>query len=190
MSAANAAWQQARAALRDLRGAAAVEFAFIAPILFLLTLGMMEFGLILHDHHRLGEATRRGAREALIEDPLAQFTSLTSTGVQCQGVNTANVSCAGASITGASGNSFGVIYASMQGIVPTLTADQVYVSYADSAITDPAVTPGVITPMVTVEIRDFTHTYAFLDILPGMPGTLTLPNFSTTRVVHTLPQSN
>ncbi|TKJ20692.1 hypothetical protein A6V29_08340 [Blastococcus sp. CCUG 61487] len=44
------------------RGAAAVEFALIAPVLLLLLLGIVEFSKAFHDQASLSAAAREGAR--------------------------------------------------------------------------------------------------------------------------------
>jgi Flp pilus assembly protein TadG len=48
------------------RGAALVEFVIVVPLLLLLLLGIMEFGVIMRDYIMLGQATREGARTACI----------------------------------------------------------------------------------------------------------------------------
>ncbi|WP_183408064.1 TadE/TadG family type IV pilus assembly protein [Nocardioides pocheonensis] len=47
---------------RDDRGAAAVEFALIAPFLFMLLFGMITTGLAYNDHVAVANAVREGAR--------------------------------------------------------------------------------------------------------------------------------
>ena len=49
------------------RGAAAVEFAVIAPLFFLLLSGIIEFGQAFRIEHALSNASRRGARAAAME---------------------------------------------------------------------------------------------------------------------------
>ena len=48
--------------LREEKGATAIEFALIAPILFLLMMGIMEFGLVLYANNIVENATTAGAR--------------------------------------------------------------------------------------------------------------------------------
>jgi Flp pilus assembly protein TadG len=48
------------------RGAAAVEFALVAPLLFLLILGMVEFGRMLMVQQILTNGAREGARKAVL----------------------------------------------------------------------------------------------------------------------------
>lgn len=52
---------------RRRRGAAAVEFAVVAPVFFLLILGMIEFGRMLMVQQLITLASREGARAAVLE---------------------------------------------------------------------------------------------------------------------------
>jgi len=51
-----------RATGRDDRGAAAVEFALVLPMLMLLVLGIVQFGLIFTQWLEMEHAAREGAR--------------------------------------------------------------------------------------------------------------------------------
>ena len=58
--------------LRDERGASAVEFAFIVPLLIVLVLGIAEFGHAFQVSGTLSAAAREGVRVmALQNDPAA-----------------------------------------------------------------------------------------------------------------------
>lgn len=57
-------------ARRDERGATTVEFAFVAVLLFTLLLGAMDFGRMLFIWNAAAEATRWGARVAVVCDKL------------------------------------------------------------------------------------------------------------------------
>jgi Flp pilus assembly protein TadG len=60
-----------RRRLRDERGASAVEFAFIVPLLILLVLGIAEFGHAFQVQGTLSAAAREGVRAmALQNDPV------------------------------------------------------------------------------------------------------------------------
>jgi Flp pilus assembly protein TadG len=48
------------------RGAATVEFAIVAPLLFLLVLGMVEFGRMMMVQQILTNGAREGARKAVL----------------------------------------------------------------------------------------------------------------------------
>lgn len=50
------------------RGAVAVEFALLAPVLILILLGIMEFGRAYNTQITLSNAAREGARVMAIED--------------------------------------------------------------------------------------------------------------------------
>jgi Flp pilus assembly protein TadG len=55
---------------QDERGAAAVEFALVAPLLLLMVLGIAEFGRAYHVQATLSQAAREGVRVmALQNDP-------------------------------------------------------------------------------------------------------------------------
>jgi Flp pilus assembly protein TadG len=60
-----------RRPLRDERGASAVEFAFIVPVLIVLVLGIAEFGHAFQVQGTLSAAAREGVRAmALRNDPV------------------------------------------------------------------------------------------------------------------------
>ena len=56
---------------RVRRGAAAVEFAVVAPLFFLLLAGIIEFGQAFRIEHTLSSAARRGARTATVDGTTA-----------------------------------------------------------------------------------------------------------------------
>lgn len=79
---------------RTDRGAAAVEFALVVPLLLLLVLGILSYGVMLSFRQTLSQATTEGARAAAVTlvdaDKTAQGTAavndaLGSTGVTCSG---------------------------------------------------------------------------------------------------------
>ena len=54
-----------RAHIRAERGQAAVEFALVLPLLIVLLLGIVEFGVAFSHYVTLTDATRVGARKAI-----------------------------------------------------------------------------------------------------------------------------
>jgi len=63
--------------LNDQRGATAVEFAFILPLLIMLVLGIAEFGRAFQVQGTLSAAAREGVRTmALQNDPAAARTAV------------------------------------------------------------------------------------------------------------------
>src|SRR3546814_13995493 len=55
---------------RGDRGGAVLSFALVLPIALMLTMGFIDFALLLTDYPRANEATRRAARVAALEAPL------------------------------------------------------------------------------------------------------------------------
>lgn len=52
--------------LKSEKGVSAVEFALIAPLLFVLTFGIIEFGILLFDKAVVTNASREAARAAVV----------------------------------------------------------------------------------------------------------------------------
>jgi Flp pilus assembly protein TadG len=52
--------------LKNQKGAAAVEFAIIAPLLFVILFGIIEFSILLYDKAMLTNASREGARVGIV----------------------------------------------------------------------------------------------------------------------------
>jgi Flp pilus assembly protein TadG len=53
-------------ALKNQRGASAVEFAILLPLLALLIFGVIEFGILFYNQQVLTNASREGARAAIV----------------------------------------------------------------------------------------------------------------------------
>jgi Flp pilus assembly protein TadG len=58
---------------RSRRGAALVEFALVLPILLMLFLGIVEFGVMMMHQLTLVQVAREGSRQASLGRPLAQI---------------------------------------------------------------------------------------------------------------------
>ena len=54
---------------RNQRGASAVEFALILPILICVLFGIVEFGLLMYDKAVITNASREGARAGIVFSP-------------------------------------------------------------------------------------------------------------------------
>jgi Flp pilus assembly protein TadG len=74
----NTALRQWREALRDRAGSPAVEFALIAPVLFMMMFGLITFGIAINNYIELTDSVRSGGR-ALAIARLTQATSSTGT---------------------------------------------------------------------------------------------------------------
>ncbi len=57
---------------RKRRGAAVIEFAIMAPVFFLLVFGMIEFGRMVMVQQIITNASREGARVAVLDGTTAQ----------------------------------------------------------------------------------------------------------------------
>ena len=162
-------------------GAVAIEFAFIVPVLILFTVGILEFGLILFDYHRAGEATRRASRLVLIQDPLATLDTLRTTDLSCTANAGGTVSCTGSTDNGDSDANFAAMIAAMQAVFSDIGNTNVQVGYAASGI-DAAANTGIVTALVTVSLTGVSHTFLALGIVPGVPSSMILPTFSTSAL--------
>ena len=97
-----------RRGCRD-RGAAAVEFALIVPIVFLLLVGIITFGFVLNAQVTITQAAREGARLAAIcyQDPSCSSTVVARTQGAAPGLTIpaggVSVDTSGCGTTGASG---------------------------------------------------------------------------------------
>jgi len=67
--------------LRDERGAAAVEFAIVASIFFLLVFGIIDFGFGFHTWNGTANAAREGARKAAVDPDQAAIIARTKQSV-------------------------------------------------------------------------------------------------------------
>ncbi len=170
-----------RRLLRDSGGNALVEFGLILPTLLLVTFGAIEFTITMFDYHRLGEAARRGAREAIMTAPVAKLETLEATGtITC--TNTGSISCGATTKHSTAAANFSAILTAIQEIAPGVAASNVRISYTWSGIGD-LTTPGGIKPVVTVELTNVTHEFTLLSIIPALDH-IVLPSFTTSVVAN------
>ncbi len=161
---------------RDDRGEAIVGFAFVLPVLVLLSLAIFEFGLVMFDFHRAGEATRRAVRLVAISNPVADVSGFSAgSTIQCTSSG-GGVSCSGSATADA--GVFDSMIADMQQILPAIAPQNVEIEYTDSGVGDPT-TPGGIIPLVTVKLVNLTHAFYLVQLIPGMPEELTFPPFAS-----------
>lgn len=70
-------------ASRGERGGALVEFAIIAPVLFMILIGSLEFGFLIYESHATDYAAKSAARFAAVRGANCSNTSGTPTWTQC-----------------------------------------------------------------------------------------------------------
>ncbi len=125
--------------IRSEKGVSAVEFALIAPLLFVLTFAIVEFGLLLFDKAVVTNASREGARAAVVYSTNGtDYTPLTVSEIKDVVTNYANGYLINLGIAGQN----------------SLTADDITV------VPDPRVSGGDVTVAVT-------YTYDFL-VFPNL----------------------
>lgn len=60
-------------------GAAAVEFALVLPVLFMLLFGIIDYGLWFNDSLSLRQGVRESARQAVVESPKTDACAIANT---------------------------------------------------------------------------------------------------------------
>ncbi|WP_031436161.1 TadE/TadG family type IV pilus assembly protein [Methylobacter tundripaludum] len=136
------------------KGLYIVEFALVAALFFVLLFAVIEFARVLFVWNTLTEATRRGARLAVV-CPVGH-------------ASIANVTVFNAPAA-----------AGASPILPGLDSSDVVTDYLDQTGAVTAVFNNI--RYVRVRIVGFTHTLLIPALLPGLPAmTLTAPTFATT----------
>lgn len=154
------------------RGAVLVEMAITLMLFMTLLLAIFEFALLLFSWSRGVEATRLGARLAVVSSPVTSLSSL-----DCTVANRVEVSCDGADC--------GHIFDRMQRILPELEPDNVVISYRCSDIAYPD-RPAVMQLFdVSVSIQGVRRSLAIPAVV-GLPLTVPMPAFTSTRISEDL----
>lgn len=89
---------RARHATRDERGAAAVEFALVLPILLLLLFGIIAYGYMLSFRGSMSQAAAEGARAAAVSVDASKRESNARAAVE-EALRAYGVSCSDAGMT-------------------------------------------------------------------------------------------
>jgi hypothetical protein len=143
--------------LRDEDGAFIIEFGLTFPILILLSFGLLEFSLVVFDYQRAAEATRRGVRLAIIQEPIPNTTNLLSDAViVCTASSGGVVSCTGGSPSTDADALFAALLTEMQAAYPTLDATNIRITFEGTLVGDAAEAGGVF-PLVTLELVGVVH---------------------------------
>jgi len=159
-------------------GETLISFAVLLPVLLALSLAILEFSLLMLDYNRASEATRRAARTAAMESPIANLSTVETADVVCMSAG-GTTSCAGGAVETAA--SFDSIVSTMQAILPDIQAENVQVVYSNSGIG--AVASGGLKPFVSVNLINLQRPFMFVHLFTPVPAQFTYPDFSTTQMV-------
>lgn len=147
-------------------GAVMVEMALTLPLFILLVFAIIELALVVFNFTRAVEATRAGARFAIVNDPVTDLTTL-----DCSAVTEIVVTCDSANCTD--------MLARMTVLYKTLDPANVQVRYGCSSTGFPNNPDPIREVSVSISGQEYEL------ILPGLIGfdqTITLPSFTSTRV--------
>ena len=99
---------------------------------------------------------------------MADLDALSGGGsVVCTGSG-GGVSCRGRATEGTADASFNVLLAKMRNVLPAIEAANVQITYSPSGL-DAALSPGLTTPLITVDLKNLKRPYIVLDFPPPRP---------------------
>ena len=163
--------------LRDEDGAFIIEFAIAFPVLILLSFGLLEFSLVVFDYQRAAESTRRGIRTTILSYTIPNTATLLEGSVITCRLSNNVVSCTGGSPSEFAADQFNILLAEMREVYPTLTEDNVIVTYEGTDVGAPEDSGGIL-PLVTLQLQGVRHDMIVGQII-GIPYT-EFPAFTTT----------
>lgn len=170
-------------------GATLVEYTLVFALLMVLTFGLIEFGLIMHQYNAAEKATAYGSRFIATRGPVATgipdcgVATTLPAGTMCSAVGgssswtrTCNAGAPGAGCNAAVLNE---LVTEMQQFAPWIEAQNVQVVLRGAGLG--FVGRGAPVPMVTVRLTGMTFDFIALDDLLGL-GQLAMPGFDATLV--------
>lgn len=152
-----------------------VEMALTLPLMLILIFGIIEFSLVIYTWARGIEATRTGARYAVVNTPVVDLS-----GLACDGDTAINIEadCDNADCDG--------LLTEMRKILPALEADNVHVIYECSHTGNPERPLAMKTPEVRVSIRGFEYKFVMPMIFREESVTWAMPEFTSTHTAEDL----
>ena len=137
------------------RGQTLVEFALVSLLFFVVLIGLVEFARALWTWNTIVQATRAGARFAVVETPVASDTTVKNYVVYLNAAGTGSA------------------------VLPGLTTSNVQVSYFKHA--NPPVAATTVSEKYNADIVQISITgYSFNFVVPFFGSGITLPPFTTT----------
>lgn len=158
-------------------GSMIVEMAIIGPILVLMTIGILEFILAFTSYIQVNEAMRAAAREAFLQDTVADIDNLETLDAVCQKDVGDTLDCGSYAVN--SEAAFNAIVAKAVSVYPKLTENNIIVTYSPSGVGSSSTTDGTV-PTVSVEVRDYSYQFIATNLMP-ISG-VEFPSFKTTRM--------
>lgn len=194
--------------LRDRKGSVAVEFALLFMVLFVLTMGIIEFGRALYEWNKAEKALQIAARFAIVTDPVASglrtFSGKDNSndfGDSCRDPGTGGIQSycqygpiictnTGCSSLGFSSTAFNAIFQKVQPWFPALQPENLVVEYRATNlgfVGRPGARTGEfnLVPAVTIRLRNIQYDFMVLDDLLGI-GPVVMPEFTTTLIAEDL----
>jgi hypothetical protein len=183
-----------------------VEFAIVFMVFMILVLGIIEFSLVIFNASRLNEATRTGARFAIVNNPACNIFARAGAPQESGCPSNSTLDCTVNPIVSVTLNSSSCTFpapVSSPGCRMVEVMDQIMlrdsttnsvlsgngkvsITYTCSQTGDPEI-PRVV-PVVTVSAEDIEHPMMFSSIFgfyspdgEQIGPTITLPNFTTSR---------
>jgi Flp pilus assembly protein TadG len=195
---------------RDERGATAVEFALIGLLLFIVSFGIIDFGLAYWQWVMAEKATQVGVRKAVVSNMVAKGLttwpingSANANGTPCMTGTTIITDCtfspvtctsnaAGTTVTcncpgtpcptgTPSASDFTAIVAEMQKIDPYIANNNVQITYSQNGLGFVG-RPNGLPATVTVTLTGMTFKFLVIDKLLFFGGTFSMPPFNATLI--------
>jgi Flp pilus assembly pilin Flp len=174
---------------RNESGAVLIEHTLVFILLMILTFGLIEFGIVLHQYNAAETATSAGARFIATRGPVITgisdcgvATSLTA-GTRCSDVSGASGWSLTCNANAPAGNCqaavLNALVAEMQRYNPNIEAQNVQVVLRGAGLG--FVGRGAPVPMVTVRLTGMTYEYIAVGALLGIDD-LEMPGFDATLV--------
>ncbi len=162
---------------RDEDGAYLVEFGITFPVLILLSCGLLEFSLIAFEYQRAAEATRRGVRLAIIQEPIPNTANLLIDNIITCVAPLGTVTCTGGSPSANADALFTALFNEMQAAYPPLTMGDIVVTFEGTDVGSAGDIGGIF-PLVTLQMTGVQHTLFFGHII-GIES-IEFPDFKAT----------
>jgi Flp pilus assembly protein TadG len=174
---------------RNQSGAVLIEHTLVFMLLMILTFGLIEFGIVLHQYNAAETATSAGARFIATRGPVVAGLSdcgvatTAPAGTRCADVSGASgwtLTCNAASpASGCQAAVLNELVAEMRRFYPNIQAQNVQVVLTGAGLG--FVGRGSPVPLVTVRLTGMTYEFVAIDNLLGF-GALSMPGFDSALV--------